>query len=36
MSKIFERNLPENFVLANDGDWFELPSNSAEIIYTGN
>jgi ribonuclease Z len=36
MSKIFERNLPENFVLANDGDWFELPSDSSAIIHTGN
>ena len=36
MSKIFERNLPENFVLANDGDWFELPSDSSEIIHTSN
>ncbi|MEZ7972349.1 MAG: MBL fold metallo-hydrolase [Pseudomonadales bacterium] len=34
MLKIFERNLPANFVLANDGDWFELPSDSADIIYT--
>jgi ribonuclease Z len=36
MSKIFERNLPENFLLANDGDWFELPSDSAAIIHTSN
>ena len=36
MSKIFERNLPENFVLANDGDWFELPSDSSAIIHTSN
>ena len=29
--KFFERNLPDNFVIARDGDWFELPSNSREI-----
>lgn len=32
--KIFERNLPENFLVANDGDWFEMPSDSATIIHT--
>ena len=36
MLKVFERNLPENYVLANDGDWFELPSDSTEIIHTSN
>ncbi|MDA1373075.1 MAG: MBL fold metallo-hydrolase [Proteobacteria bacterium] len=35
MTKVFERNLPENFVIANDGDWFELPSDSTAIIYSG-
>lgn len=29
--KFFERNLPENYVVTDDGDWFELPSNSDEI-----
>ena len=29
--KFFERDLPENFVIAQDGDWFELPSNSSTI-----
>ena len=29
--KFFERNLPENYVVTDDGDWFELPSNSEEI-----
>jgi ribonuclease Z len=33
-SKIFERNLPENFLVANDGDWFEMPSDSTAIIHT--
>jgi ribonuclease Z len=36
MTKVFERNLPENYVLANDGDWFELPSNSSVINHTRN
>jgi ribonuclease Z len=36
MSKVFERNLPRNFVLANDGDWFELPNDSTAIIHTSN
>lgn len=29
--KFFERNLPDNYVVTDDGDWFELPSNSDEI-----
>ncbi len=29
--KFFERGLPENFVIAQDGDWFELPANSNAI-----
>ena len=33
MSKIFERGLSENFVFANDGDWFELPSETASIVH---
>jgi len=36
MSKVFERNLPENVVLSNDGDWFELPSDSTAITHTSN
>ncbi len=31
MEKVFERNLPENFLVARDGDWFELPVDSDEI-----
>lgn len=30
--KIFERDMPDNFVLAYDMDWFELPADSDEII----
>jgi len=33
-TKIFERNLPENYLVANDGDWFEMPSDSATIIHS--
>ena len=33
-TKIFERNLPENYLVAKDGDWFEMPSDSATIIHT--
>ena len=29
--KFFERGLPENFVIAQDRQWFELPANSNEI-----
>lgn len=32
MRKVFERNLPENYRLADDGDWFFLPADSDEII----
>lgn len=31
MDKVFERNLPDHYVVADDGDWFELPANSKEI-----
>jgi ribonuclease Z len=31
MQKMFERNLPDNFMIANDSDWFELPSGTKEI-----
>ena len=31
VQKMFERNLPQNFVIANDLDWFDLPANSKEI-----
>ena len=31
VEKVFERNLPENYVIADDGHWFELPANSDEI-----
>ena len=32
MEKIFMRNMPDNVVLVDDGDWFELPSESQEIL----
>ncbi len=32
MERIFLRDAPDNFVLTNDGDWFELPADSTEII----
>ena len=32
LQKAFERNLPDNMTVANDGDWFELPAGSTEII----
>lgn len=31
MEKTFERGFTDKFVLASDGDWFELPANSKEI-----
>ena len=31
MTLAFERNLPENYVVTDDGDWFELPSGGDEI-----
>ena len=31
MAQVFERNLPGNYVVTNDRDWFELPSGSEEI-----
>jgi len=34
MEKVFMRNMPEKVVLANDGDWFELPVNSREVLVT--
>ncbi len=30
VEKVFERNLPDNFVVTKDGDWFELPISSDE------
>lgn len=32
LRKAFERNLPDNMIVTNDGDWFELPIGSSEII----
>ena len=32
MQRIFERNLPENHLIAEDRMWFELPAGSKEII----
>jgi len=32
VEQIFSRNLPENFVITRDGDWFELPASTNEII----
>jgi ribonuclease Z len=34
MQKIFERNLPENFVIAEDRMWFELPVGGTAINVT--
>ena len=31
VEKFFERDLPENFRITKDGDWYELPANSTEI-----
>ena len=36
VEQFFLRDLPENFVLADDGDWFELPADSDEIKITTN
>lgn len=33
MEQIFERDLPENWVITDDGDWFELPSDSDTIVH---
>ena len=32
MERIFLRGTPGNFVLTNDGDWFELPAGSRDIL----
>ena len=34
MSKVFERDLSDNFVFARDGAWFELPSEATSIVHT--
>ena len=34
VKKIFERDLPSNFLLAEDGIWFELPPGSEKIEVT--
>ena len=34
MENVFMRNMPEKVVLTNDGDWFELPVNSREVLVT--
>ncbi len=31
VEKFFERDLPDNFRIARDGDWYELPANSTDI-----
>ena len=31
LEQAFKQNMPENFVVAGDGDWFDLPSASAEV-----
>ena len=32
LQKAFERNLADNMIITNDGDWFELPVGTKEII----
>jgi ribonuclease Z len=32
MQKIFERSMPDNYMMVRDGTWFELPADSSEII----
>jgi len=34
VTRIFERDMPSNYLLAEDGMWFELPIDSDEIIVT--
>ncbi len=31
MQEVFERRLPDNVIVVEDGDWFELPAGSTEI-----
>lgn len=35
MEKVFERGFTDKFVLAKDGDWFELPVGSNTILVNG-
>lgn len=34
MEKVFERGMPDNYLIASDGTWFNLPEGSSEIIVT--